>query len=88
MEERGREGGRETLQQSLSLSITVGTLQCFSPADECATDLPPLPCSQLPLVVSRYNEAIARLEVDGDRMLAACAMHELGNVHHHTGSVK
>ena len=54
-----------------------------------AVDLSPLPSSQLPLLVSSYNEAISQLE-DGsaDKVIVARAMHELGNLHFHNRNKK
>ena len=38
--------------------------------------------SQLPLLMNSYNDAIAQLEGCGnERLLAACAMYDLGNLH-------
>ena len=46
-------------------------------------NIAPLPPSQLPLLISSYNEVITELETGDDRLTSSCAMHELGDLHFH-----
>ena len=64
------------------------TFQRLSSLDADSVNLAPLPPSQLPLLVNSYNEAITQLEAGGSIALAACAMHELGNLHFHSHNTK
>lgn len=73
----------------LSLTVSVGaTLQKLSSLDGDTVYLDPLPSSQLPLLVSSYNETIAQLEAEDNTLMTACAMHELGNLHFHNSNTK
>ncbi|KAK3608116.1 hypothetical protein CHS0354_004771 [Potamilus streckersoni] len=59
--------------------------QYFDPSDVVTTSIPK---SQIGIVLSSYEKTIEMLLAKNQRDLAAQAMHELGNLHFHTGSIR
>ncbi|CAM9978130.1 unnamed protein product [Lampetra fluviatilis] len=58
----------------------------FSSAED--VEWPPLPRAQINIVISAYTKTVELLESDKQQRLRAHALHELGNLHYHSGNTR